>query len=68
MLDAARKVGKALEIGCTKLTRPDERAEFVRAEVRSHGGRIGPDAVAALLDAVGSDLRELAQCRRAAGR
>jgi DNA polymerase-3 subunit delta len=59
LLDLARKAG-ALEIGCGKLTRPDERAEFVRAEVRRSGGRIGPDAVAVLLDAVGSDLRELA--------
>jgi DNA polymerase-3 subunit delta len=59
VLDLARKA-KALEIGCAKLTRPDERAEFVRGEVRRAGGRIAPDAVAALLDAVGSDLRELA--------
>jgi DNA polymerase-3 subunit delta len=59
ILDAARKA-KALEIGCTKLTRPDERAEFVRWEVRRAGGRISPDAVSVLLDAVGSDLRELA--------
>jgi DNA polymerase III subunit delta len=59
LLDTARKAG-ALEIGCAKLTRPDERAEFVRAEVRRCGGRIGPDAVSILLDAVGSDLRELA--------
>lgn len=59
VLDLARKA-KALEIACTKLTRPDERAEFVREEVRRSGGRIAPDAVAALLDAVGSDLRELA--------
>ena len=59
VLEAARKA-KALEIGCTKLARPDERADFVRAEVRRVGGRISPDAVSALLDAVGSDLRELA--------
>ncbi|HET8582522.1 MAG TPA: DNA polymerase III subunit delta [Jatrophihabitans sp.] len=59
LLDVARKA-KALEIGCAKLTRPDERAEFVRAEVRRAGGRIAPDAVGVLLDAVGSDLRELA--------
>jgi DNA polymerase-3 subunit delta len=59
LLDAARKA-KALEIGCAKLTRPDERAEFVRAEVQRSGGRIGPEAVQVLLDAVGSDLRELA--------
>lgn len=59
LLDIARKA-KALEIGCVKLTRADERADFVRAEVRRAGGRIMPDAVHALLDAVGSDLRELA--------
>jgi len=59
ILDTARKA-KALEIGCTKLTRPDERADFVRSEVRRAGGRIAPDAVSVLLDAVGSDLRELA--------
>jgi DNA polymerase-3 subunit delta len=59
VLEAARKAG-ALEIGCAKLTRPDERADFVRAEVRRNGGRISADAVAAVLDAVGSDLRELA--------
>ncbi len=59
ILESARKA-KALEIGCTKLTRPDERAEFVRAEVRRAGGRIAGDAVSVLLDAVGSDLRELA--------
>ncbi len=59
VLDTARKEG-ALEIVCTKLTRPDERADFVRAEVRRAGGRIAPEAVAGLVDSVGSDLRELA--------
>jgi DNA polymerase-3 subunit delta len=59
VLDAARKA-KPLELGCARLTRPEERAEFVRAEVNRAGGRITADAVAALLDAVGSDLRELA--------
>jgi DNA polymerase-3 subunit delta len=59
ILESARKA-KALEIGCAKLTRADDRADFVRDEIRRCGGRIAPDAVAALLDAVGSDLRELA--------
>lgn len=59
LLEAARRTG-ALEIPCTKLTRPDERADFVRAEVRRAGGRIAPEAVGVLVDAVGSDLRELA--------
>jgi DNA polymerase III subunit delta len=59
LLEAARKA-KALEIGCAKLTRPEERHDFVRAEVRRAGGSIAPEAVAVLVDAVGSDLRELA--------
>lgn len=59
VLDAARRA-KPLEIGCAKLSRPEERSEFVRAEVSRAGGRIGSEAVAALIDAVGSDLRELA--------
>jgi DNA polymerase-3 subunit delta len=59
VLDVARKA-KALEIGCARLTKAGERMDFVRAEVRQAGGRIAPDAVAALVDAVGSDLRELA--------
>ena len=59
VLEAARKAG-ALEIACAKLTRASERADFVRAEIRRAGGRIEPAAVTVLLDAVGSDLRELA--------
>lgn len=59
VLEAAR-AGGALEVGCAKLTRPDERLEFVRAEASRAGASITPDAVAALVDAVGSDLRDLA--------
>jgi DNA polymerase-3 subunit delta len=59
VLETARKFG-ALEIPCARITRADERADFVRAEVRRAGGRIEPAAVAVLVDAVGSDLRELA--------
>jgi DNA polymerase-3 subunit delta len=59
LLEAARKA-KAAEIGCAKLTRPQERLDFVRNEIRRAGGRIAPDALAALVDAVGNDLRELA--------
>jgi DNA polymerase-3 subunit delta len=59
VLEAARK-SNALELVCGKLTRTDERADFVRAEIRRNGGRIEPEAVSLLLDAVGSDLRELA--------
>lgn len=59
VLEQARKA-RPLEIGAAKLTRPEDRVAFVRDEVRRAGGRIGPDALAALVDAVGSDLRELA--------
>ncbi|SHG50344.1 DNA polymerase III, delta subunit [Jatrophihabitans endophyticus] len=59
LLETARKA-KALEIGCAKLTRADDRADFVRHEIRRAGGRIGGEALSVLMDAVGSDLRELA--------
>jgi DNA polymerase-3 subunit delta len=59
VLDLARKAG-AHRIMCAKLTRPDERLDFVRTEGRRAGATITPEAAANLLDAVGSDLRELA--------
>lgn len=58
ILEAVRKA-KPAEIGCTKLTRLDERQYFLRSEVRRFGGRMTGDAATALLDAVGSDLREI---------
>jgi DNA polymerase-3 subunit delta len=45
---------------CDRLTRFEERADFVRAEVRRAGGTIAPDAVGVLIEAVGSELRGLA--------
>jgi DNA polymerase-3 subunit delta len=56
---AAGREAKAAEISCARITRPEERLAFVRGEVRRAGGSITPDAAALLLDAVGSDLREL---------
>jgi DNA polymerase-3 subunit delta len=44
---------------CPKISSAGERIAFVRNEVRHAGGRISPDAVTALLDAVGNDLRGL---------
>jgi DNA polymerase-3 subunit delta len=58
VLDLVRGAGAAV-IECPKITRPEERQAFVRAEVARAGGAISPDAVATLLDAVGTDLREL---------
>ena len=51
---------KAPVVSCTAPARPEERVQFVRAEVRRVRGEITPDAAAALVDAVGTDLRELA--------
>lgn len=45
---------------CPKITKAGERSDFVRAEFRSHRVKVDPDTVAAVLDGVGSDLRELA--------
>lgn len=56
---ALRKAG-AVVTECAKITKLAEREAFVRNEVRQAGGRIDPGGVAALIDAVGSDLRELA--------
>lgn len=54
-----RKAG-AQVIDRPRLTRAAERADFVAAEFRRAGRAADEGAVRALLDAVGSDLRELA--------
>lgn len=56
---ALRKAGAEVT-ECARISKPAEREAFVRNEVRSVGGRIEGDAAAALVEAVGSDLRELA--------
>jgi DNA polymerase-3 subunit delta len=45
---------------CARITKGSERADFVRKEFRSLNVKVGDDTVTALLDAVGSDVRELA--------
>lgn len=45
---------------CARITRYDDRVDFVRREVRRAGGTITADGVRVLIDAVGNDLRELA--------
>jgi DNA polymerase-3 subunit delta len=59
LLDEFGKTG-ARKIACPKITRPSDRIGFVRAEVRQAGGSISDGAARALLDAVGTDLREIA--------
>lgn len=58
-VDALRRAGVPV-VDCPKLTRSEDRLGFVRSEVQSQGGTIDAAAVAALLDAVGTDLREIA--------
>lgn len=57
---AAAKSARAQVIDCPKITRFAERLDFIRAEFRRAGARADDGAARALLDAVGSDLRELA--------
>jgi DNA polymerase-3 subunit delta len=59
LLAAARSSG-ARVIECPKVTRFAERLDFIRSEFRRAGARADDGAARALLDAVGSDLRELA--------
>ena len=58
LADALRKAG-AQVARCEKL-RADERGDFVRGEVRRAGGKIVAEAAGVLIEAVGTDLRELA--------
>jgi DNA polymerase-3 subunit delta len=57
--DALVKAG-ATVVTCARPRRPSERLNFVRDEVRALGGSIDDVGAQALVDAVGSDLRELA--------
>ena len=50
----------ARKVECPKVSKLSERKEFVRAELRADNRQVAEDAVTALLDAVGNDLRELA--------
>lgn len=59
LLDALRKAGAAV-VECKPLKWESDKVKFVAAEFKAGGRRISPDAAAALVDAVGSDLRELA--------
>ncbi len=59
LLDAARKAG-AREVPCARLAKPADRLAFVRNEFRTAGRSASPQACQALVDALGSDLRELA--------
>jgi DNA polymerase-3 subunit delta len=59
MVGALQKAG-AVTHECAKLTKAGERADFVKREFGSAQVRVSPDVVEAVVEAVGSDLRELA--------
>jgi DNA polymerase-3 subunit delta len=50
----------ARRVDAPKVTKAGERREFVRRELSADGRAVDPEAVVLLLDAVGTDLRELA--------
>lgn len=59
LADGIRGAG-ATEVPAGRLTKHRERVDFVRDEVRRHGGKADEAAAEALLAAIGTDLRELA--------
>jgi DNA polymerase III delta subunit len=59
LLEAARTRG-ATVIHCGELKRYADKIAFVRSEIRAAGRQLTEDAARSLLDAVGGDLRELA--------
>lgn len=58
LLTALAGVG-ARRVEAARVTKVGERRDFLRAELRAGGRRVSETAVTLLLDAVGSDLREL---------
>lgn len=59
LLDAARKGGAAV-VECKAVKWESDKVTFVQHEFGRHKRKIAPDAASALVDALGSDLRELA--------
>ena len=56
--DAVRAAGSRV-VDCPKVRWPEERIRFLQSEVRAAGRSATPEALRALVDTVGSDLREL---------
>ena len=59
LADEIRNLGAHVH-PCARISKFGERADFVRAEFRSHRVDVDDDVVSAFIEAVGSDLRELA--------
>ena len=59
LLDAARAAG-AVVVDCKVVKWESDKVAFVQSEFKAAGRRVAPAAAVALVDALGSDLRELA--------
>ena len=59
LADTLKKLG-AQVYPCEKIKWPEQRADFVRREFRALKVKVSDDTVIALVDGVGSDIRELA--------
>ena len=59
LADQLQKLGAEVH-QCAKITKASERADFVRREFRDLKVKVSDDTVTAVLDALGSDIRELA--------
>jgi DNA polymerase-3 subunit delta len=59
LADHLRKAGAQVH-PCARVTKAGERADFVRAEFATHHVSVNDDVVTTVIDAIGSDLRELA--------
>lgn len=59
VLDAAR-AAQAEVVDCAAIKSDRDKSDFVAGEFRSLHRQVAPDAIRALVEAVGSDLRELA--------
>jgi DNA polymerase III subunit delta len=59
LADQIKKLGAEVH-DCPKITKPAERATFVKNEFRTLKVKVSEDTITAVLDAVGSDIRELA--------
>ncbi|MGE2835021.1 DNA polymerase III subunit delta [Mycobacterium sp. SMC-4] len=59
MAEHLKKLGAQVH-PCARITKASERADFVRREFKALRVKVGDDAISAVLDAIGSDIRELA--------
>jgi DNA polymerase III subunit delta len=59
LVNELRSLGAQVH-SCARITKVSERVDFIRKEFRALRVKVDEDTVTALLDAVGSDVRELA--------